>query len=211
MTSLPLTDSAWRMACQEHFGVAAKLDLVRLARQGGSVKGAVGIVKFKRLLLDVPDQPSINGVQDLVSSASCDQAGLVWYEMIGSRQTGRRNRVQLRLQAVVDLVCQRCLSKMAFSVNERAEFELFEREKDLEAASADEEVDPQAPEPMLVQDPVDLADLIEDQLILAIPYVPKHDQCEPAQTSAGQAIEPSERESPFKVLEGFKADSGNPS
>lgn len=193
-----VSDDAWRLSCQERFGVPPKVDLVRLAQDGASIRGAARIGGFKRLLADLPAQ-----------SAGRDDGGVVWYEVSGSTPTGRRGRIELKVQTVVTLVCQRCLHDMAFAVDELAEFELFASERALLSAQSDEELDPLAPEPMLAQEPIDLAGLIEDQLILAIPYVPKHEDCQPAATAAGEVEPEPERESPFKALEGFKPKPGS--
>lgn len=193
MAGLPVSDSAWRLACQERFGAPPKLDLMRLAGDGATVRGAVGINSFKRLLADLPAQN--DGQQD---------GGVVWYEVSGSTQTGRRGRVALKVQSVLLLICQRCMRSMPFIVDELAEFELFASERQLQSAQSDDDVDPLAPEPMLVQGPIDLEQLVEDQLILAVPYVPKHEHCQPAQSVSGELDEQPERESPFKVLKGLK-------
>ena len=55
----------------------------------------------------------------------------------------------------------------------------------------------------------DLLALIEDELLLALPIVPKHLQCEPpvmAQTEASQA---STRQRPFAVLSTLKRSKEN--
>lgn len=197
MAGLPVSDSAWRLACQERFGVPPKVDLMRLAGDGAAIRGSVGINSFKRLLADLPPQ---NQTQD--------DSGVVCYEVSGSTQTGRRGRVALKVQTVLQLICQRCMHSMPFVVDELAEFELFASERELQSAQSDDDVDPLAPEPMLVSEPIDLDELIEDQLILAVPYVPKHEHCEAAKTTAGEYDDLQERASPFKVLEGFKPKPG---
>jgi len=200
--SLPESDRLWREQCQSNFGLRPMVDIAMLASRGDSVKGAVALSSFKRLTLDLPPQPSVDADVGLEP----DQPGIVWFEFSGASQTGRRDRVWLKLQATVTLTCQRCMGAMAFDVDEQAAFVCFANE-DQALAAAHEEDDPLAPEPLVVQEAFDVLDLIQDQLILALPYVPKHDICEPAVTSAGEPIEDKPRESPFKALEGLKAKS----
>jgi len=200
--SLPESDRSWREQCQSNFGLRPVVDVAMLARRDDSVKGAVALSSFKRLTLDLPRQPLV----DANTALDPDQPGIVWFELSGSSQTGRRDRVWLKLQATVTLTCQRCMGEMPFDVDEQAAFVCFATE-DQALAAAHEEDDPLAPEPLVTQDALDVLDLVQDQLILALPYVPKHDACVPTVTSAGEPIEDEPLESPFKALEGLKASS----
>lgn len=203
MIGLPASDSQWRASCQAHFGVPRKTDLARLAKQNGSVCGVVPVTRMTRLVQDLPVQHRVAALADI----GADGGGAVWFEFRGSSQQGRRARVWLKVQAVLNLVCQRCMGSMPFVVDEAVEFELFADEAKANAVQFEDEADPDAPEPLVVDGPMDLMAVIEDQLILAIPYVPKHEVCEPAKTSAGEPIKVVKRESPFKVLKGLKPDS----
>ena len=200
--SLPESDRSWREQCQSNFGLRPVVDVAMLARRNDSVKGAVALSSFKRLTLDLPPQPTV----DANAPLDPDQTGVVWFEFSGASQTGRRDRLWLKLQATVTLICQRCMGEMPFDVNENAAFVCFATEEQALAA-AQEEDDPLAPEPLVMQEAFDVLDLVQDQLILALPYVPKHETCEPTVTSAGEPIEDQPRESPFKALEGLKANT----
>lgn len=202
MVGLPASDKNWRAQCEEHFGMPPKTDLRQLAKQNSHIQGVLPLTRMRRLVQDLPAQHSVQNLTDIAG----DGAGAVWYEFSGSSQQGRRPRVWLKVQAMVMLVCQRCVGPMQFLVDESVEFELFGSEASANDALGNDDVDPDAPEPLVVDGPVDLAELIEDQLILAIPYVPKHPTCEAAKTSAGEPVEQANRESPFKVLEGLKRD-----
>lgn len=203
MVGLPASDEAWRAQCQANFGLPPKTDLNLLAQQRESVSGAVPIVRLTRMVQGLPAQHLIRDAADIAT----DSQGLVWYEFKGSIQQGRRAHVWLKVQGIVTLTCQRCLGDMQFVVNESVEFELFADEAKASAAQAADEADPDAPEPLVADGPVDLLGIIEDQMILAIPYVPKHEVCGPTSMSAGEPIEEVSRESPFKVLEGLKRGS----
>lgn len=203
MVGLPASDENWRAQCQVQFGMPPKTDLRRLAQHNGAVVGVIPVNRMTRLIQDLPGQPHIRELADI----GVDGRGAVWYEFRGSSQQGRRPRVWLKVQALLTLTCQRCLSDMLFLVNETVQFELFANENTANAVEAVDEGDPDAPEPLVADGPVDLVQMVEDQLILAVPYVPKHHACEPAKTSAGESVEEVKRESPFKVLEGLKRGS----
>jgi len=197
--SLPESDRSWRERCQSQFGTRPIVDVPTLVRRGDGVVGAVAASSFKRLTLDLPTQPIVRADLGL----DPDQPGVVWFEFSGASQAGRRDRVWLKVQAILTLTCQRCMGEMQLAVDETASFVCYRTEADALAAVQDED-DPSAPEPLVVQEPVDILELVQDQLILALPYVPKHESCEPAATSAGEPIVEQPRESPFKALKGFK-------
>ena len=205
--SLPESDRSWREQCQSNVGHQPMVDVTDMIRRGESVCGAASLASLQRLAQDLPDQPTVVDFTGRAGAQDLDQAGVGWYELSGSSQTGRRDRVWLKIQAIVTLTCQRCMKPMQFVVDETAAFVCYANETEALAAVQDDD-DPLAPEPLAVDEPLDLIDLVQDQLILAVPYVPKHEACEPAVQSAGEPIEDEPRESPFKVLEGLKTKPG---
>jgi uncharacterized protein len=93
-----------------------------------------------------------------------------------------RNRaiVTGRVKAELELQCQRCLEPVSFPVD--LALRLAVVENDAEAARLPDEIDP-----LLVDSGrLHLADMIEDELLLALPQVPMHDpgSC-PAEGSVG--------------------------
>lgn len=111
--------------------------------------------------------------------------------------------LDLTIRATPTLECQRCLQPMALPLQVERRFLFVEGED--EAARLDEELD----EDVLALAPrFDLLALIEDELLLALPLVPRHDICPelPAALRApeGAAVAdapPEEREDhPFAAL-----------
>jgi uncharacterized protein len=81
-------------------------------------------------------------------------------------------------------------------------FELVRRESDLSDDEPDED-DLDAPEQIVGSPKFDLCELLEDELILEVPYVPRHDQCPETAELDAQADEIASRQeppSPFAVL-----------
>jgi len=100
------------------------------------------------------------------------------------------------------MYCQRCLEPVSIDLDCQVSLALVESE---EAASRL----PDSMEPLISPDEtVDLLELIEDELILALPIVPRHTSCEPPVDLVDQAPpEAAEsRESPFTVLKDLKRD-----
>jgi uncharacterized protein len=214
VVTLPSVDDQWRNHCQINFGVPARVDLRSLARHNGSVCGVFAVTRLRRLVQDLPRQVSVTCTEEIGS----DGLGVVWFELRAEHHLGRRDRAYLKIQSIVTLTCQRCVQEMAYLVDEEVEFELFASEAQFSAVHRLEELDPDAPEPLVASEPVDLLALIEDQMILAIPYVPKHEHCEAIQGYADTLIEPessdstesavelAKKASPFDVLANFKRD-----
>lgn len=106
-----------------------------------------------------------------------------------------------RMTARLPLQCQRCLEPVQTDVV--AEFSLFLlRDEDAADRLADDA-------DYLLQDEegrIALADALEDELILALPLVPLHDDCHAQMPAQDEQVVPASapRENPFQVLAGFK-------
>jgi uncharacterized protein len=191
--------SAWRNRCQEAWAMPGILPVTWPFRPQ-SRAGAFGVHRLKRLLLDLPEQPVVRQLSDMPS----DGRGVVWFEVDVVAEVGRRPRLSLKVQARLHLTCQRCLQAMLFNADERAMFEVGLASR-AESGSGDigEQADLEQPEELLVEDEFDLAGLIEDQLILAVPYVPRHEFCETTAPASSDETD-TEKVSPFRVLGGLK-------
>jgi uncharacterized protein len=113
-----------------------------------------------------------------------------------------------RIRAEVSLECQRCLETMRFPID--SEFALAMVRSTVEAEAL-----PSHYEPLLVEgEPLFLRDIIEDELLLALPIVPMHapDECSISTSSSMAAGETrkdtgaTEKENPFAVLADLKKD-----
>lgn len=113
-----------------------------------------------------------------------------------------RLTLQGRLQARLALTCQRCLEAVSVPVDVTLDLLLMRSEEDADALADDAD--------FLVLDAegqLALADAIEDELLLGLPLVPLHDNCESAHVNAPlEEDEPAApaRENPFQVLASLK-------
>lgn len=188
----------WRVRCQQNWGVPPALDLWDFVRSRRELAGAFPVSVCNRALEGLPEQPLVRSV----SSIADDEAGVVWFELKGLSQVGGRSGLELRLQARINLICQRCLDRMWLDVVEQVRFDVV-TQKQLENLDH-EESDPDEAEMLVGSRQFDVFGLIEDQLILAIPYVPKHDRCpERGLSSPAEKVQDS-KPSPFGVLEHLK-------
>lgn len=107
-----------------------------------------------------------------------------------------RHRLGGTVSAPVGLCCQRCLEPYTEVLTAELRLALVRSESEAMALPTDDE-------PLVVQDSLLLADLVEDELILSLPLVPRHPlgQC-PTPPNHGDTGE-VERQRPFAGLAGL--------
>ena len=168
-----------------------QLDLRGLAARGVQISGTVSPDDLPRLA------ESGIGILDLGSAA---------FEF--RRDEEARYVVAVSVEAKVVMQCQRCLVDMEVPITTASLMACVWTDE--EAASL-----PATYEPLLVEDAADLSDIVEEEILLAIPVSPIHEaECKSAaQQAALEAhVEDSEmvediaeRDSPFAVLEQLKS------
>lgn len=160
----------------------------------------------KRILIDpqafTAERGQIQGkvrLQDLderVHSADfTDLSSEVAYKLQGGKDKWQRPFLRLSLSGSLSLQCQRCMEAVMFPLDESADIVLFGDEAMLdEAMCADEEL-----EGMVAGSELDVSSLLEDQILMSLPYSPMHEDC--GGTVAGSA---SDKPNPFAVLAGLE-------
>jgi uncharacterized protein len=124
-------------------------------------------------------------------------AGEVAYEISGVRDERGRPSLRLKVSGRLALRCQRCLEPMPFEVQTDATLVLAATLAEIHAEPASAE----APDRVVAGKEMALRELIEDELILAVPYAPRHESC----TAAG-ARESAAKTSPFAGLRSLMRD-----
>ncbi len=169
-----------------------RLDVNAFARDGGVLRGDEGLASFRRLVDDV--------------QAQGDDLRVVW-EARGELQAdlGATPQVWLHLQAhtTLPMTCQRCLELARIDVSAQRSFRFAADEE--QAAALDEESE----EDVLVYErDFNLHELVEDELLLAMPLVPLHEVCpQPPRMQVADADfrdEPEAKPNPFELLAGLK-------
>ncbi len=140
-------------------------------------------------------------------------SGEAEFDLVFLRDEQRRPRISGHVRATLSLQCQRCLDELVLPVD--AELNLAVIEVAAEAERLPEEVEPVQVEEGMLR----LLDIVEDELILAIPQVPMHGPSECDVERAESAPEPvpadprhdesDQKENPFSVLAGLRKDSEN--
>jgi uncharacterized protein len=157
----------------------AIIDPIGLADKGARLRGDLPLAAMQRLLQ--------SGVQG---------QGEVTIDLHFSRDTEGHRRLQGRIGAVLSLPCQRCLQRLSVTLALAPDVVLL-------AAGEDGHGAPEEADTLAVDAPLPLSQLVEDELILALPMMPMHPEgaCEPAVTE-DNAVET--RPNPFAALAKLK-------
>jgi uncharacterized protein len=167
------------------------VDPRRLANQGATYSGAVNLDKLDRL-----------------SEALVEATGQAEFSIEFYRDNRKRARIKGQVKADLVLECQRCLGAMIYPVD---------AELDLAVVKVPEEADtlPESCDPVWVEeDTLRLLDLVEDELILAIPQIPRHEEnaCDMNWNNPVHEVQDEQEDdlsgkpNPFAVLAGLKSD-----
>ena len=177
--------------------VAHRLDVVAFAREGASLQGREALRQRTRLL----DETRGQGAELPVQWQARGEAVAV---------TGGEPQIWLHLKAsaVLPLTCQRCLAPVDVTLTVDRSFRFVADEATALAQDDESEEDLLA----LSRD-FDLAQLVEDELLMEMPAVPRHDVCpvEVKLVATDPAFDGQEgaKPHPFAVLQKLKADKGN--
>jgi uncharacterized protein len=153
------------------------IDGLEFASTGARLEGVSPLSDYPRL-------------KDMLAS----NAGEVAYAVRGIRDEQGRPALQVRASGMLPLRCQRCLEPLDYemAVDERLVLAASQAEIDAEPP------DVNAPNRIVAGREMPVRDLVEDELILALPYAPRHEAC---------AAHPGEAEeggrSPFADLRGL--------
>lgn len=127
-----------------------KCDLYQLSEKGAVVSGTWPIAKMPRLLT-------------MLGSEFGDAHAEMHFA-----KSGRNRYVKGRVTAPVEIQCQRCMNLMTMQIEAEFSLGLVETEAQIDKL-------PEGFEPLITEGRHFLPDVIEDELILAIPIVPVHD------------------------------------
>lgn len=149
------------------------LNLTALAQAGAPLAGQANLADLPRLAADMQDHT-------LASAPVSYRATAEW-----RANAGAANQLWLHLQAQAEVAlnCQRCLAPAIQVIEVDQWFRFVDTEAEAEAQDdeADEDV-------LVLESQLDLLALLEDELLMALPLVPMHEQCpSPPSFQAGEA------------------------
>lgn len=167
----------------------ARLDVEAFAKTGASLDGSWPLRRLERFA---------------ASTVALAESDVVAWRAWGEHRALRGGHPQvwlhLEAKASVMLECQRCLAPVATEVKAQRSFLFVHGENSAAELDADTEDDVLA-----MTHSLDLQELIEDELLLALPLVPRHDVC-PEPLVQGDAVDLPEGDvpHPFAALAALK-------
>lgn len=155
------------------------INCVDFAQKGHEIHDTILVSEFSRL-------------RDLLESTD----GAVNYQLIGQVSGDNQLELDLKVQGSLSLICQRCLESFDFALNLTTIYRLVPNE---EAIPPDDEGEM---EYLVADEDMHVFDLIEDEILLALPLAPKHpiEKCK-----ASDEFKELKKPSPFAVLVNLKA------
>lgn len=154
------------------------VDLRQLALQDTSLKGEVALAQLRRL-----------------HDSLCEVQGTVRIDWSLALDDKQHPTIQGSIQTQLLMRCQRCLQPMQWTVDSQVALVVFNSEP-----HANEELLPGYEVITLDKPQVSLLNLIEDEIILALPIVAKHDICITNEYQLPEKIANNIASNPFQVL-----------
>jgi DUF177 domain-containing protein len=132
---------------------AGTFDAYRLARERGTLAGSLDVEASERL-----------------EDRTAPGPGTVEWRIEGTSDEAGRPAIAIDIEGAVPVTCQRCLADFALPVERRTVAVLARSEKEADEldASTDREV-------LVADHPLDAVELVEDELLLTLPYAPMHE------------------------------------
>jgi uncharacterized protein len=154
------------------------IDTARFCKDGASISGVYTEVDLPRLADEVLPDTGF---------------GVAW-----TADGESPDLLDLTLKGVVQMKCQRCLGAMAESIDASYRFQFV---KDEETAQAQDEAQDEV-DTLVHSRQFDLHELIEDEMLMALPFVSLHEICPEA--GAAAFLPTDAKSNPFAVLKNLK-------
>ena len=169
-----------------------QFDAFRLASRGEAFAGEVDVARRPRVV-------------DLLAQTAAP--AIVSWRVEGGHDAFARPMLTLTIGGRLPLVCQRCLQAFEAPIERRAELLLARDENELARLDAEEA------EALLASMPLDALTLVEDELLLSLPFAPMHPEAQcpatPAQSVGPGDLGPKQdMPSPFARLAVLKKGAG---
>ena len=154
------------------------IDCLEFARSGGVLDRSVGLGELPRLA-------------ELLTAT----AGFLSVRLEGWRDEQGKSWLQLNIAGEPVLCCQRCLGGVKFPLAIESRLQLIAPGEDW----PDDDLEDDSADAIAAEVALTVLSLVEDEVLLALPIAPRHEQCEsPSASASGQGS------SPFAALADLK-------
>ena len=160
------------------------IDAFDFSRINGSREGVTPVAEMTRLTKDC-----------------ADESGSIAWKVEGSTSKAGYPQLRLSVAGTVQLLCQRCLTPFAYEIDSATVLMLAK--DDEHADEIDEILDDEAIDVIVGSRTMNLADLVEDEALLALPFSPKHQAC--PDTALIESVK-TEKKLPFASLKDLKPE-----
>jgi uncharacterized protein len=157
----------------------AQIDGLKFAAEASHLTGDLAVAAMPRL-------------QDSVF----EPVGNVVYELAGKTNRHGQPLIEVYVRGSIPLVCQRCLERLDFDLHRRSRLVLVEEGRELPDVAQE---DPDT-ETIPAAEVGNVADLVEQEVLLGLPLAPVHEAPCTGRTDAPEAP----TDSPFAVLRTLK-------
>lgn len=161
------------------------LDAFEFCRQGLAREETVAVVDLKRVAEDC-----------------ADESGEVHWSLQGGQHANGYPQWKLRVQGTLQLMCQRCLTPFAYQLDSGTT--LILARDDEKADEMEVELDDESLDVIVASRAFNILEMIEDEVLLAMPLAPRHQQCTDGTAPELADGESDEIELPFSGLKGLK-------
>ncbi len=154
-------------------------DPLKFARGRQSLEGSLPVASMVRL-----------------KDALASDIGTITFRLTGSFDEPGGPSLQCQVSGTLQVVCQRCLTPMNYALDINSALLLMTDERMLQ------DDNPDAPDRILAQQDLPVADLIEEEILLVLPMAPHHPEGE---CEAGTTLKNDGRLHPFAALAQLKS------
>lgn len=169
--------------------VAHLLDLRALARSSGALSGRDMLSRYERLT----EETQGRGADTLLNWSARA-------ELRADQSGQKRVWLHLSVDTRLPLTCQRCLGQVDVALAVNRSFRFVDDEATAQVLDEDAEEDV-----LVLTNDFCLSDLIEDEILLALPFAPRHERCpvevKLAVQDPGFEAASIQRGSPFSALQ----------
>lgn len=145
-----------------------------------SQPAAIDGLAFARNASQVAGRFDLDSMPRLAQSG-CSEAAL-GFVLKGETSQHGKPQLGLVVDGSVRLECQRCLERLELPLNFEVKLELATSEAEIAAGDEEDDIDR-----ILAGREMNLAALVEEEVLLALPMVPRHERCEAAMVGAGNS------------------------
>ena len=156
----------------------------------------INSLEFARKSLEIRDtiaHSDLLRAKDLVTP----ETGILNWRLSGEISADKKARLHLSLTGNVAVPCQRCLEPMMIALSISSEFILVKDESEIPP----EEEDVEDHDYLVAEAEMDVLQLVEDEILLALPYAPKH---EIKDCAVNAEVNELKAPNPFAALRDFK-------